>query len=149
MAMAVPAQTIAGYDRFPWDAILLQTNSALMNNTDPNVWASQIISTLRSTAVTLPSVDLAHRLVSHLFWNHHSPTVWKLLDIATSLNLLPPLLLIALLSTMFFHIFRYFFPFLTFFLCNVLELGFFFFLETFFSSILLRAKFVHVKQTSI
>ncbi|AES74540.2 hypothetical protein MtrunA17_Chr6g0451521 [Medicago truncatula] len=80
-------------------------------HTCPNVWASQITSILRSSAVTLPSVDLALRLVSHLFWNHHSPTVWKLLDIATSLNLLPPLLLIALLSTMFFHISVTFFLF--------------------------------------
>jgi hypothetical protein len=104
MATAVPAQTSDADERLIWDAILRQTDSALKSNTDPNVWAVQITSTLRSSAVTLPSVDLAHRLVSHLFWNNHSPTAWKLLHTAASLDIIPPLLLLALLSTRSFHI---------------------------------------------
>lgn len=97
--MAVPAQTSEGDEQKPWDAILRQTESSVEKNTDPNAWALEVISTLESSGVTLPSVDLAHRLVSHFFWDNHSSIAWKLLHTAASLNIIPPLLLLALLST--------------------------------------------------
>lgn len=103
--MAVPAQTSEGDEQKPWDAILRQTESAVEKNTDPNAWALEVISTLDSSGVTLPSVDLAQRLVSHFFWDNHSPIAWKLLHTAASLNIIPPLLLLALLSTRSFYIF--------------------------------------------
>lgn len=99
MATAVPAQTIDADEQIPWLKVLRQTDLAIENNTDPNLWSTEITSTLLSSAVTFPSVELAHRLVSHLFWNNHSPTAWKLLHSAASFNIIPPLLLISLLST--------------------------------------------------
>ncbi|KAK7285393.1 hypothetical protein RJT34_20163 [Clitoria ternatea] len=96
--MAVPAQTSEVDEQAPWDAILRHTKVAVESNTDPNVWAFQVYSALHSSAISLPSVELAHRLVSHFFWDNHSPIAWKLLHTATSLNLIPPSLLIALLS---------------------------------------------------
>ncbi|KAJ1433038.1 putative mediator of RNA polymerase II transcription subunit [Sesbania bispinosa] len=102
MAITVPAQTIDADDQSLWDSVLRQTQEAVERNIDPNVWAFEVTSTLRSSGVvvvTLPSVDLAHRLVSHFFWDNHCPAAWKLLYTAASLNILPPFLLLALLST--------------------------------------------------
>ncbi|CAI8615916.1 unnamed protein product [Vicia faba] len=98
MASAVPTQTIDA-DELLLCSILHRTDFALQINANPNVWAEEITSMLHSSAVTLPSVELARRLVSHFFWNCHGPTAWKILDVAASRNIIPPLLLLALLST--------------------------------------------------
>ncbi|XP_027351065.1 mediator of RNA polymerase II transcription subunit 33B-like [Abrus precatorius] len=94
--MAVPAQT---RDVDAWETVLRQTKVALQSNTDPHRWAFEVTKTLSSFAVSLPSAELAHHLVSHFFWDNHCPAAWKFLDIAMSLDMLPPLLVIALLST--------------------------------------------------
>ncbi|RDX87669.1 Mediator of RNA polymerase II transcription subunit 33A, partial [Mucuna pruriens] len=93
--MEVPAQAS---EVDAWDEVLRQTKLAAETNSDPNVWAFQVTSTLRSSAISLPSAELAHRLVSHFFWDNHSAAAWKLLHTAMSLNILPYSLLIALLS---------------------------------------------------
>ncbi|XP_028223664.1 mediator of RNA polymerase II transcription subunit 33B-like [Glycine soja] len=93
--MALPAQTS---EVDAWEAVLRQTKVAVDTNADPNAWALGVTSTLRSSAVTLPSVELAYRLVSFFFWDNHCATAWKLLHTAMSLNLLPSSLLMALLS---------------------------------------------------
>ncbi|KAK7336724.1 hypothetical protein VNO77_17270 [Canavalia gladiata] len=96
--MAVPAQTSEVDEPSPWDEVLRQTKVALESNTDPNLWAFEVTSTLHSFSISLPSVELAHRLVTLFFWDNHSPAAWKFLHTAISLDILPPFLLIALLS---------------------------------------------------
>nr|XP_029143291.1 mediator of RNA polymerase II transcription subunit 33A isoform X2 [Arachis hypogaea] len=96
--MAVPAQTSATDQPSLWDAVLRHTELAQQRNSDPNLWASELAAMLRSSTVILPSVELAHHLVSHFFWKNHCPTAWKFLERAISLNIVPPLLLLALLS---------------------------------------------------
>jgi len=93
--MAVPAQTS---EADAWDAVLRQTKLAVESNTDPYAWAFDIRSTLHSSAIAIPSTELAHRLVSHFFWDNYSAAAWKLLHTSLSLNIIPPTLLVALLS---------------------------------------------------
>ncbi|MED6181148.1 hypothetical protein PIB30_016904 [Stylosanthes scabra] len=96
--MAVPAQTNAADQPSLWDAVLRHTDLAQERNSDPNLWATELAAMLRSSSVILPSVELAHHLVSHFFWKNHGPTAWKFLERAISLNIVPPSLLLALLS---------------------------------------------------
>ncbi|XP_017418682.1 mediator of RNA polymerase II transcription subunit 33B [Vigna angularis] len=93
--MAVPAQTS---EADAWDAVLRQTKLAVESNTDPYAWAFDIRSTLHSSAIAIPSTELAHRLVSHFFWDNYSAAAWKLLHTSLSLDIIPPSLLVALLS---------------------------------------------------
>ncbi|KAK7378329.1 hypothetical protein VNO80_03768 [Phaseolus coccineus] len=93
--MAVPAQTT---EADAWDAVLRQTKLAVESNADPYAWAFDVRSTLHSSAIAIPSVELAHRLVSHFFWDNYSAAAWKLLHTALSLDIIPPSVLIALLS---------------------------------------------------
>ncbi|KAJ6686797.1 hypothetical protein OIU79_016532 [Salix purpurea] len=82
-----------------WDSVLELTKSAQVKNCDPQLWAIQLSSNLNSAGVDLPSVELAHLLVSHICFDNHVPITWKFLEKALSFNLVPPLLVLALLST--------------------------------------------------
>lgn len=82
-----------------WDAVLELTRSAQDKNGDPVVWAIQLSNSLSSSRVSLPSIDLAHLLVSHICWGNNVPIAWKFLDKALALKLVPPLLLLSLLSS--------------------------------------------------
>lgn len=95
LTMAIPAQTS---EADAWDAVLRQTKLAVETSADPYAWAFDVRSTLHSSAIAIPSVELAHRLVSHFFWDNYSAAAWKLLHTALSLDIIPPSLLIALLS---------------------------------------------------
>lgn len=88
-------QGIAGL----WDSVLELTKSAQEKNCDPLLWAVQLSSTLSSAGVSLPSVELAQLLVSHICWDNHVPIMWKFLEKAMTARIVPPLLVIALLST--------------------------------------------------
>lgn len=101
--MAVSAQPpgqlqgIAGL----WDRVLELTKAAQDKNCDPLFWAVQLSSSLNSAGVSLPSVELAQLLVSHICWDNHVPIMWKFLEKAMTAKIVPPLLVIALLSTRF------------------------------------------------
>jgi len=82
-----------------WDSVLEHTMSAQVKNSEPHLWAIQLSSSLNSAGVDLPSLELARLLVSHICFDNHVPITWKLLEKALSLNLAPPLLVLALLST--------------------------------------------------
>ncbi|KAK8339717.1 hypothetical protein V6Z12_A08G053600 [Gossypium hirsutum] len=82
-----------------WESVLEQTKSAQDKNSDPLVWAVQLSSRLNSAGVSLPSIDLAHLLVSHICWDNHLPITWKFLEKALTANFVPPMLVLALLST--------------------------------------------------
>lgn len=81
-----------------WDAVLELTKSAQEKNSDPLLWAIHLSSTLNAAGVSLPSVELADRLVSHICWDNHVPIMWKFLEKASTLRIVPPLFVIALLS---------------------------------------------------
>ncbi|KAI4349551.1 hypothetical protein L6164_010128 [Bauhinia variegata] len=82
-----------------WDVVLELTKSAQEKNVDPLLWAIQLSSTLNSSCVSLPSVEVAHLLVSHICWDNHVPIMWKFLEKAVTVKIAPPLLVLALLST--------------------------------------------------
>ncbi|PON52861.1 Mediator of RNA polymerase II transcription subunit [Trema orientale] len=82
-----------------WDTVLEITKSAQDRNSDPLLWAIQLSSNLNSAGVSLPSVDLAHLLVSHICWANHVPITWKFLEKALTVKIAPPMLVLALLST--------------------------------------------------
>jgi hypothetical protein len=48
--------------------------------------------------VGLPSVELAHLLVSHICFGNHVPITWKFLDKALAVKIAPPMLVLSLLS---------------------------------------------------
>ncbi|XVF21819.1 hypothetical protein REPUB_Repub12eG0122700 [Reevesia pubescens] len=81
-----------------WESVLELTKSAQDKNTDPLHWAVQLSSSLNSAGVSLPSIDLAHLLVSHICWDNHVPITWKFLEKALSVKFVPPILVLALLS---------------------------------------------------
>ncbi|KAF6171643.1 hypothetical protein GIB67_042158 [Kingdonia uniflora] len=82
-----------------WDSILDLTIASQNKCSDPLLWAIQVSSTLNSANVSLPSTDLAHLLISHICWGNNVPITWKFLDRALSANLVPPMLILALLSS--------------------------------------------------
>ncbi|XP_021752651.1 mediator of RNA polymerase II transcription subunit 33A-like isoform X2 [Chenopodium quinoa] len=82
-----------------WDTVLELTKTAQQKGTDPFLWAIQISSNLNSVNVSLPSIELSHTMVSYIFWDNNVPSAWKFLEKALMLNMVPPLLVLALLST--------------------------------------------------
>jgi len=84
-----------------WDSVLEQTKTAQEKGSDPFLWAIQLSSNLSAAGVSLPSTELAHALVSYICWDNNVPAAWKFLERALMINMVPPLLVIALLSTRF------------------------------------------------
>lgn len=91
-----------------WGNVLELTKLAQDNNSDPLLWAIQLSSSLSSYGISLPSVELAHLLVSHICWSNDVPIAWKFLEKALTVKVAPPMLILALLST------RYLFPYFAF-----------------------------------
>jgi len=74
------------------------TKAAQLKGSDPLLWAVQMYSNLNSAGEALPSVELAHFLVSYICWDNNVPILWKFLEKALALQIVPPVLLLALLS---------------------------------------------------
>lgn len=81
-----------------WDNILELTKIAENKGDDPVLWAIQLSSNLNSAGVSLPSPQLATLLVSHICWDNNVPIAWKFLEKALIFNIVPPILVLALLS---------------------------------------------------
>jgi hypothetical protein len=77
------------------------TKEAQQKGSDPLVWAIQMYSNLNSSGESIPSSQLAEFLVSYICWNNNVPILWKFLDKALILNIVPPMLLLSLLSLRF------------------------------------------------
>ncbi|KAL4310939.1 hypothetical protein GQ457_01G032780 [Hibiscus cannabinus] len=82
----------------PWEEVIEQTEVAKEKVVDPLLWALQVSSSLSSSGVALPSTELAHVLVNYICWDNNIPILWKFLDKALMMKIVPPLLVIALLS---------------------------------------------------
>ncbi|KAG2727387.1 hypothetical protein I3843_01G150500 [Carya illinoinensis] len=82
-----------------WDSVRELTKLAQRKGSDPLLWALQISSNLNSAGVALPSVELADVLVSYICWENNLPTLWKFLEKALILQIVPPMFVLALLST--------------------------------------------------
>ncbi|KAF5787780.1 putative mediator of RNA polymerase II transcription subunit 33A/B [Helianthus annuus] len=82
-----------------WDSILELTKKSQDKGSDPMIWAIHLSSQLNSAGVSLPSPELANLLVSHICWDNNNPISWKFLEKALIFNIVPPLLVLALLST--------------------------------------------------
>ena len=93
MAVSVQSST--------WDSVIDITEVAQRKGMDPLLWALHLSSSLSSAGVALPSVELADVLVSYICWDNNVPILWKFLEKALMLNIVPPMLLLAQLSTRF------------------------------------------------
>lgn len=85
-----------------WDRVTELTKLAQERNTDPLVWAMELSSSLNSAGISMPSTDVAELLVSHICWSNNVPNAWKLLEKALVFRIVPPLFVLALLSTRLF-----------------------------------------------
>ncbi|OIV91936.1 hypothetical protein TanjilG_25417 [Lupinus angustifolius] len=82
-----------------WEEEVVElTKVAQEKESDPLVWAIQMHSNLNSAGESLPSIELAELLVSYICWDNNVPILWKFLDKALMLQIVPPMLLLALLS---------------------------------------------------
>ncbi|KAD3336610.1 hypothetical protein E3N88_32129 [Mikania micrantha] len=81
-----------------WDGVIEMTKYAQIQATDPSIWAAQLSASLMAAGVSVPSPEVAGLLVSHLCWANNVPIVWKFLEKAIALRLVPPMLVLALLS---------------------------------------------------
>lgn len=81
------------------DRVTELTKLAQERNMDPLIWAMQLSSSLNSAGISLPSNDVAELLVSHICWSNNVPHAWKLLEKALTVRIVPPLFVLALLST--------------------------------------------------
>ena len=93
MAVSVQSST--------WHSVIDITEVAQRKGMDPLLWALHLSSSLSSAGVALPSVELADVLVSYICWDNNVPILWKFLEKALMLNIVPPMLLLAQLSTRF------------------------------------------------
>ncbi|CAA2957934.1 Hypothetical predicted protein [Olea europaea subsp. europaea] len=82
----------------PWDSVLEITKVAQEKGSDPFLWAIQVSSKLNSAGVSLPSLELANLLVQYICWENNVPIAWKFLEKALVLKIVPPLLVLGLLS---------------------------------------------------
>lgn len=82
-----------------WDSVLELTKVAQEKGGDPLVWAIQVSSCLTSSGVSLPSLELANFLVSHICWENNLPVAWKFLEKALLLKIVSPIIVFPLLST--------------------------------------------------
>ncbi|XP_059650111.1 mediator of RNA polymerase II transcription subunit 33A [Cornus florida] len=82
-----------------WDGVVELTKAAQDRGSEPLSWAIQLSSNLSSAGVSLPSVELANLLVSHICWDNNVPIAWKFLEKALMVKIVPPMLILALLST--------------------------------------------------
>lgn len=82
-----------------WDTVKEQTKVAVDKESDPLLWAMQLSASLNSAGVSLPAVEAAELLVSHICWRNNVPTAWKFLDKALLMRIVSPFPVLALLST--------------------------------------------------
>ncbi|XP_073292189.1 mediator of RNA polymerase II transcription subunit 33A-like isoform X1 [Primulina huaijiensis] len=82
-----------------WDCVLDLTKAAQERGTDPLIWVMQMSSTLNAAGMSLPSIEVAELLVSHICWSNNVPIAWKFLEKALTIRVVPPMLVLALLST--------------------------------------------------
>ncbi|XP_052207639.1 mediator of RNA polymerase II transcription subunit 33A-like [Diospyros lotus] len=81
-----------------WERVLEKTKAAQDKGSDPVLWVTELSWSLKSWGVSLPSAELAKLLVSHICWGNNEPVAWKFLDRAMAFNIVPPFLVLALLS---------------------------------------------------
>lgn len=86
--------------RTVWDGVIELTKMAQEQCVDARLWASHLSATLKPF-VEFPSTELAEVLVSYICWDNNLPLLWKFLERAMSLNLVSPLVLLALLAHRF------------------------------------------------
>ncbi|XP_061347875.1 mediator of RNA polymerase II transcription subunit 33A [Gastrolobium bilobum] len=89
---------VSGRSSSPLDGVAELTKAAQQKGSDPLVWAIQMYSNLNSAGESLPSVELAEFLVSYICWDNNVPILWKFLEKALMLKIVPPMLVLALLS---------------------------------------------------
>lgn len=88
-------------ERRMMEGVVEMTKVAQQKGSDPLLWALQMYSNLNSAGESLPSVELAEFLVSYICWDNNVPILWKFLEKALTLQIVPPTLLLALLSVRF------------------------------------------------
>lgn len=93
MAVTLPAVSTS-----MWDGVMEMIKSAQNKGVDPLMWAVELSSTLLSAGVSMPSIEVAELLVSHICWSNNVPIAWKFLEKALSIRIVPPMLVLALLS---------------------------------------------------
>ncbi|WOH01664.1 hypothetical protein DCAR_0521049 [Daucus carota subsp. sativus] len=81
-----------------WTGIIELTKSAQHRSTDPLTWAVQLSSALSSAGVSLPSIEASKLIVDYICWENNVPITWKFLEMALTMKILPPMLVLALLS---------------------------------------------------
>jgi hypothetical protein len=81
-----------------WEGVLELTKTAQEKKSDALLWAVQLSASLSAAGVGLPSVELAHLMVSHICFGNHVPIAWKFLEKALALKIAPPMLVLSLLS---------------------------------------------------
>lgn len=81
-----------------WEVVIGQTKVAQAKGSDPLLWSIQVSSKLSSAGITLPCLELANHLVSHICWENNVPIAWKFLEKALALKIVPPFLVLGLLS---------------------------------------------------
>ncbi|EPS69309.1 hypothetical protein M569_05455, partial [Genlisea aurea] len=81
-----------------WDEILEMTKAAQERGADPLVWAVELTTVLNAFGVSVPSIEVAEMIVSHICWSNNVPIAWKYLEKALSIRVVPPMFVLALLS---------------------------------------------------
>lgn len=82
-----------------WDGVIEATKAAQEMGGDPMLWAIQLSGSLSAAGVELPSPELAQLLVSRICWSHNVPIAWKFLEKALLMKIVPPIYVLALLSS--------------------------------------------------
>ncbi|CAM8893490.1 unnamed protein product [Rhodiola kirilowii] len=82
-----------------WDKVVLLIGVGQEKEIDPLLWTLQLSSCLKSAEVSLPSIEVAEILVDHICGDNNVPIMWKFLEKAMAFKIVPPLIVLALLST--------------------------------------------------
>ncbi|PKU77796.1 mediator of RNA polymerase II transcription subunit 33A isoform X1 [Dendrobium catenatum] len=94
-----PAEIMRDEMAVQWSGVMEYTKAAQEKGTDAVDWAVQLSAALASAGVASPSPELAQVLVSYLCWANDVPLAWKYIEKALSAGLVPPMVLLAFLSS--------------------------------------------------
>ncbi|KAJ9543363.1 hypothetical protein OSB04_023070 [Centaurea solstitialis] len=92
MAVTVPVSSDL------WEGVTEMMKSAQNRGVDPLMFAVELSSTLLSENVSMPSIEVAELIVDHICWSNNVPIAWKFLEKALSIRIVPPMLVLAILS---------------------------------------------------
>lgn len=89
-----------GDEEHPWQQQVKELTLLCQEQRDPPLlWAVEVNKCLQGAGVMMPCLELGQLLISLLCWRNNEPMLWKYIEQAMASRLVPPVLILALLTS--------------------------------------------------